>query len=102
MHDTSTGIGDQIPFFRNLHHNHQRLDFYRNARLTTLEKGERLFHQGDKADSMYIILSGAVNILVKANATSTSLEDLKRLSTNARRWVASASEIEHNEYIVAD
>ena len=101
MHDTSTGIGDQIPFFRNLHHNHQRLDFYRNARLTTLEKGERLFHQGDKADSMYIILSGAVNILVKASASHTSLEDLKRLSTNARRWVASASEIAHNEYIVA-
>jgi CRP-like cAMP-binding protein len=94
-------IGDQIPFFRSLHHEHQKLAFYKTARLRTLDKDERLFYQGDKADSMYVILSGAVNILVKATATTTSLDDLKQLSKNARRWVASATEIEHNEYIVA-
>ena len=94
-------IGDQIPFFRKLHHQHQKIEFYKTARLRTLDKDERLFYQGDKADSMYVILSGAVNILVKASASTTSLDDLKQLSKNARKWVASASEIEYNEYIVA-
>ena len=94
-------IGEQIPFFSKLHHEHQRLTLYRQARLRLLQTGDRLSNQGDPADALYIILSGSVNVAVSATSETAMLQDLKEMSKCAKRWVPTTKELEYNEYVVA-
>lgn len=46
----------------------------------TVNAGEWLFHEGQRADAMYVILSGTVDLKMAINAERIDLADLERLT----------------------
>ena len=42
-----------------------KLEIMKHSKLVHFRRGEYVFHQGDKGDSMYIIIAGSCDIMVK-------------------------------------
>lgn len=53
----------------------EKIEVLRNSQLVLKKRGQVIFEQGDKSDSMYIIILGSVNVLVKyVNPNSLAVE----------------------------
>ncbi|MEM7422732.1 MAG: cyclic nucleotide-binding domain-containing protein [Pseudomonadota bacterium] len=64
-------LGD-IPMFRNVEAKRLKLLAMMGETLT-FRAGERLFEQGDDGDAAYVVLSGAVDVLIPTDAGETSV-----------------------------
>lgn len=66
---------NKIPFFAKFKPEMQ-LFIFKNCKVVVRKRGEWLFKEGDMGDSMYVILSGSINVL-KLKKLSMESEELK-------------------------
>lgn len=62
----------EIPMFRNVEPKRLKL-FAVMGQTLTFRAGERLFEQGDEGDAAYVVLDGAVDVLIPTEGGETSV-----------------------------
>ena len=67
----------QIPFFANLDRSHLKL-LAATCEKLQFPAGTYIFHQGERADSMYVLVNGEAEIIVSEGGTETALRRIGR------------------------
>lgn len=73
--DDAVTVMMEIPIFRNVDPKRLRLFAFMGETLT-YRAGERLFEMGDEGDAAYVIIDGAVDVLVPVDHGETSVATL--------------------------